>query len=176
MLWDEVKGGRGGNEMASCLYKWVTLMISQNPNLENLTVWTDNCTGQNRNMMMISMYFYVLNKFTNLQEINHKFFLRGHTHMEVDGQHSIIERAKKKIKPSTIFTSNDWANFIRYCKKPMFNVYSMSLEDFYNFGNLCSTTLSPLINRKKCESGEPFKLSEVVWLQIRKESPGKLFF
>jgi hypothetical protein len=58
----------------------------------------------------------------------------------------------------------------------MFNVYSMNLEDFYDFGNLCSTTSSPLINRKKCESGEPFKLSEVVWIQIRKESPGETFF
>jgi hypothetical protein len=58
----------------------------------------------------------------------------------------------------------------------MFNVYSMNLEDFYDFGNLCSTTSSPLINRKKCESGEPFKLSEVVWIQIRKESPEETFF
>jgi hypothetical protein len=59
--------------------------------------------------------------------------------------------------------------------QPMFNVYSMSLEDFYNFGNLHSTTSSPLTIKKKCENGDLFKLSEMVWIQIRKESPGKLF-
>jgi hypothetical protein len=30
-------------------------------------------------------------------------------------------------------------------------------------------------NQEKCENGDPFKLSEMVWIQIRKESPGKLF-
>jgi hypothetical protein len=59
--------------------------------------------------------------------------------------------------------------------QPMFNVYSMSLENFYNFGNLHSTTSSPLTIKKKCENGDSFKLSAMVWIQIRKEGPGKLF-
>jgi hypothetical protein len=59
--------------------------------------------------------------------------------------------------------------------QPMFNVYSMSLEDFYNFDNLHSTTSSPLTIKKKCENGDPFKLSAMVWIQIRKESPVNFF-
>jgi len=45
-----------------------------------------------------------LKKMTNLKIISHKFLLRGLTHLEVDCDHSIIEKAKKKIEHSTIMT------------------------------------------------------------------------
>lgn len=48
------------------------------------------------------MYLWLLEKVPTLKEINHKFLLAGHTHMEVDGKHSVIERAKKQIK-TTLF-------------------------------------------------------------------------
>lgn len=33
----------------------------------------------------------------NLKTIIHKFWLKGHTHMEVDGVHSVIKTAKKRF-------------------------------------------------------------------------------
>lgn len=96
MIWDETTAGRGGNEIASCLFTWAyeELKNPQKP-VENLTVWTDNCSGQNRNINMVFMYLWLLEKVPTLKEVNHKFLLAGHTHMEVDGKHSVIERAKK---------------------------------------------------------------------------------
>lgn len=101
VLWDETKGGRGGNEIASCVLKWALQLKETEPNIEELSIWSDNCAGQNRNFMIVTLYMWLLKKMTNLKIINHKFLLRGHTHMEVDSDHSIIERAKKKIEHSS---------------------------------------------------------------------------
>ncbi|KAF0682293.1 Uncharacterized protein FWK35_00033855, partial [Aphis craccivora] len=95
VLWDETKGGRGGNEIASCVLKWALQLKETEPNIEELSIWSDNCAGQNRNFMIVTLYMWLLKKMTNLKIINHKFLLRGHTHMEVDSDHSIIEKAKK---------------------------------------------------------------------------------
>lgn len=175
MVWDEVTGGRGGNEMASCFLSWANETILQSE-AESLTVWTDNCAGQNRNMMMVLMYIWILHFSSNLNEVNHKFLLRGHTHMEVDGDHSIIERAKKHLPTNTIFTCNDWVNFIANCKKKPFHVKRMTLTDFKNFSSLMDNTSAPLISRKTDTAGEPFLISSVVWLQLRKCEPGILYF
>lgn len=40
----------------------------------------------------------------NLKIINHKYLLRGHTHLKIDSDYSIIERAKKKYRT---FNYND---------------------------------------------------------------------
>lgn len=44
VLWDETKGGRGGNEIASCVLKWaLQLKETESDIIEELTIWSDNC-------------------------------------------------------------------------------------------------------------------------------------
>lgn len=60
-----------------------------------------------------------------MQEINHKFLVPGHTHMECDGDHSIIEKKKKK-HPLPIDHPRDWINLVRLCgSKTPFRVTEM---------------------------------------------------
>lgn len=176
MLWDEVTAGRGGNEMASCFYSWAVQELTGS-STNKLTVWSDNCSGQNRNMNMVLMYIWLLTRIPNLTEINHKYLLAGHTHMEVDGQHSIIERAKKNQISHSVFTCNDWVNFISSCsKKNPFIVQRMNLSDFLDFLSLTKSRESPYISRKMNTNEEPFLISTAVWLQLRKEDLGVLFY
>lgn len=86
MIWYEITAGRGGNEITSCLFTWANEEL-RNPetSIINLTVWTDNCSGQNRNINIVFMYLWLLEMVPTLDEVNHKFLLPGHTHMEVDG-------------------------------------------------------------------------------------------
>lgn len=176
MLWDEVTAGRGGNEMASCLYSWAVQEL-MGTETKKLTVWSDNCSGQNRNLNMVLMYIWLLKTIPNLTEINHKYLLAGHTHMEVDGQHSIIERAKKNLMPHSVFTCNDWVNFIANCKKTNpFVAQRMNIRDFVDFLSLIKTRESPYIARKMNTDEEPFLISSTVWLQLRKERMGLLFY
>lgn len=89
-MWDESISGRGGNELASGLIKWFEKNVLYTSTRE-VTIWSDNCAGQNKNINIIMCYLWLLWKIPNLQCINHKYLMKGHTHMEVDGVHSIIE-------------------------------------------------------------------------------------
>lgn len=45
-IWDETIGGRGGNEIASCLLNIVLHGLGRYG--RKLIIWTDNCIGQNK--------------------------------------------------------------------------------------------------------------------------------
>ena len=94
-MWDEVQGRRGGNEIASCFLKFIQETMTQN--IKRLTVWTDHYPWQNRNIMMV-LHFILINKYPLLETIDHKFLLRGHTHMDIDVPHSVIEREKNQLR------------------------------------------------------------------------------
>lgn len=179
-MWDETTGARGGCEIASCLYKWARENLLTNDKIEELTIWSDNCGGQNRNYIMISFYFWLLKQCPTLKIINHKFLLKGHTHMEVDVQHSVIERAKKKINNTNkgIMIPWDWQQFIRNCSSPNnpIEVYNMELEDFLNFKTLFSGNAAPLVIRKKNCSNDNILISEMVHIQVRATDIGTLFY
>lgn len=58
MMWDETIGARGGNEVASCVLKWCLKFLNSDTNY--LTIWSDNCTGQNRNIMIALCYSWLV--------------------------------------------------------------------------------------------------------------------
>lgn len=62
------------------------------------------------------MFFTILEKKTSIQQINHKFLVPGHTHMECDSDHSLIE---KQMKHSAIQIAHprDWATLISCTNK-----------------------------------------------------------
>lgn len=77
MIWDEHTAARGGNEIASSIFKWFTLLPE---NITTVTIWSDNCPGQNRNVKLFCMYMFLLRKKPHIKIINHKYLRRGHTH------------------------------------------------------------------------------------------------
>nr|CAI5861395.1 unnamed protein product [Callosobruchus analis] len=94
-MWDETVAGRGGKEIASCLLKYFLANIDKST--EEVTIWSDNCPSQNRNINALLAYTTILKLVPTLKVINDKYLLRGHTHLEVDSDHSLIERARKRM-------------------------------------------------------------------------------
>lgn len=88
-MWDESQTNQGANEMASGFLKWVE--ISGTQNIYKNTIWS-NCPSQNRKIIMMMCYFFLLCKILSLKIIKHKFLLKGNTYLAVDTAHSIIER------------------------------------------------------------------------------------
>lgn len=175
VMWDESKSGRGANEMASGMYSWALSNIR--PNHEHLIIWSDNCPSQNRNIVMVMAYFFILKKFPSLKIIEHKFLLRGHTHLEVDSCHSLIEREKKKTLGFQIMTPWDWQQIARMCSiNNPFQIINMETEDFKDFKQLYSNSSSPFISRKKDRSGNDVNISKMVSIQVRADSYGTLFY
>lgn len=173
-MWDETVSGRGGNEISSAILKWLTISPLDNQT-EELTIWSDNCPSQNRNVMIVMCYFYILSICPKLKIINHKYLLRGHTHLEADTDHALIERQVKKTPAFQIATPWDWQQLVRITSSK-FSVINMDTDDFLDFKSLYSDKNAPYIKSRKSESGNTLKISEAVHLQVKREHPGHLFF
>ncbi|KAL4127106.1 hypothetical protein QTP88_011304 [Uroleucon formosanum] len=91
-MWHEAIGGRGSNEIASCLYQKILNLLN---NVTHIITYSDKCGGQNRNINMAAMLSLVTANSSTLHIIDQKFLLPGHTHLECDVDHTKIERAKK---------------------------------------------------------------------------------
>lgn len=176
VIWSENIGGRGGNEVASCLIRWADENKDKIAHVRELTFWSDNCAGQNRNLMVVLAYMWLLHKYPHLRVINHKFMLKGHTHMEVDQIHSQIEQKKKRLKTMQIAVPRDWSQFIRTCGgKRKFDVFEMQSHHFEDVTTLYKKN-GPFVARKKNKEGKDFKILECVWLQVRQEQSGILYY
>ncbi|CAH1118124.1 unnamed protein product [Phaedon cochleariae] len=155
-MWPESTAGRGGNEVASCLFRFLN-SIPESVKIANF--YSDTCGGQNKNFIVNAMYQYALNLHPSLEEINHKFLVPGHTHMECDVDHSVIERAKKK-SPFEIQVPRDWYQLVRIAsKKNKFKVFVMECEHFFSFSEM--TGKGPF--QKKS-----FRMRDVCWLRYTK--------
>lgn len=84
-------------------------VTSGNPAIKEVTYFSDTCGGQNRNQFVASSLIYSLHKSETLDIINHKFFERGHSHMESDAIHSSIEHAKKN---TSVHVPSNWNTVI----------------------------------------------------------------
>lgn len=174
-MWDESVSGRGGNEVASCLTKWVEENVSDE--VKEITIWSDNCPSQNRNVLMTMCYFFILRIKPNIAAVNHKFLARGHTHLEADAVHSMIERERKKLPQFQIITPWDWQQMVRLCgTKKQLTVVNMECIDFKEFKHLFEGSTAPYINKKKDSAGNDFLISHAVHLQVRRSNPGILYY
>ncbi|CAH1984806.1 unnamed protein product [Acanthoscelides obtectus] len=56
------------------------------------------------------------------------------------------------------------------------SIFEMHLDDFKNFEALFSGTGLPLIQKKPTVDKESFLVSSAVWLEVRKQDPGILYY
>lgn len=171
-MWDESIAGRGGNEMASCMLKY-SMNLSRN--IEHLIVWSDNCPSQNRNLQMIMCYFLIMQLKPEMRCIEHKYLLRGHTHMEVDTIHARIEKTLRNTPAFSIVTPWDWQQLVRLCG-PKIEVSEMETIDFKDFNELHNSAKSLLHSNKKTREGQTFLISKIVHMKFLSETPGVLYY
>nr|CAH7763754.1 unnamed protein product [Callosobruchus chinensis] len=176
MMWDESKGARGGNEIASSILEWANSTIPGSE-VEEITLWTDNCYGQNKNISVVMSFFWILHTYPQIKTITQKFLLKGHTHMEADSVHALIERKRKKLNNFAILTPWDWQQVVRQTSSK-YTVHNMELSNFKSFNTLFDRRKHanpPFVNRKKDVNKEPVLLSTCVQLQVHQEKIGTLF-
>ncbi|GFQ78871.1 uncharacterized protein TNCT_122361 [Trichonephila clavata] len=153
-LWHEGMAGRGGNEVASCLLKVITSNLTPK---RNLTVWCDNCAGQNKNRIVLMIMIYAVAK-NILDCIEFKFLVSGHSYMPCDRDFGIIEKRKRLCKP---MVPEEIAEMIAEARHVQpFNVVMMKEEDFYDIFAQCDTFLNT----------SPIKISTASWIKISREN------
>lgn len=177
-MWSETDGGRGSNQIASCVAKHMNTLPSQ---VKHVVLYSDTCGGQNKNSTMLGMFMSIVKNNSNLEIIDHKFLVPGHTHMECDADHAQIEKKKKKTKMQ-IFHPHDWMQLVRQTgEKRKFQVIEMGQQDFLQYSDLfegnnkekCRPLRMPMRKGKMIydDNGDRFLWSQVRWLQFRKSSP-----
>lgn len=162
-MWFETIAGRGANQIASCLYKHLTTQIPRN--VERVIYYSDTCGGQNRNSHVAAMFTWFMQLGDcNIQIIDHKFMVPGHSHMEVDTDHGKIEKRKKKTEIN-IYHPHDWMQLVK-STGPKFRVIEMTQTDFLEFSSLLK---GPLVSKKRSMEGNDFKWLETRWLRYNKQ-------
>ena len=129
-MWSEDVAKRGGNEIASCLYDFIQTKLRLNPDIKEFKLYSDSCAGQNKNRQVLGMLKFLSE--TTSTKMTHTFMVPGHTHMECDSVHAIIEKAKKRMD---IFVPNDWFNLVRMAKTspPYLTVVPINQDKIYRW-------------------------------------------
>lgn len=96
-IYSERKGKKGPNEVISMLNRH---LHSRTPSSRTLTVFADNCGGQNKNNFVLK-YLLVLAHAGIFKEVNYFFFVKGHTKNGCDRGFGIV---KRKVAKNTIYT------------------------------------------------------------------------
>lgn len=175
-IWDETIAKRGSQEIASCLMKYLNNVLDKE--VSEVIFYSDCCPGQTRNIFVSAMFLYVVQKRHEEGHplvIHHKFLEPGHTHMEADTIHALIERAKKRaVDPIEI--PRDWVTFIRYIQcDPNLIVFEMEQREFFDFKSLMKNTF---IHRTENTEAETVYWNSVRWVKyaFNEDSHGKLLY
>lgn len=133
-VWDEVTAKRGANEICSCINKFINTFVP--PEVEKLFIFSDNCSGQNKNFILLMFYLSLIHT-ERFKEITHIYFIPGHTYMAADRDFAMIE--KNMMRHSYIFTPDEHIEIIKNTKKTgenPFEVVKMQQEDFKDYNSL----------------------------------------
>ena len=78
-MWHEGDAKRGANNIASCVWKYIQHCNEHGH--KAIHFFTDNCSGQNKNELLVSMYFHAVQTL-NLDSICHYYLEKGHTEVK----------------------------------------------------------------------------------------------
>jgi hypothetical protein len=129
-VWTENEGKKGSNEVASFLLNYIGMKSAKG--VKEFIFYSDNCSGQNRNRFVFSMYVLAANKYN--VKITHRFLEKGHTQNEGDSVHACIER---KSAGREIYTPSEWYDIIRSAKRNnQYTVIEINQNMIFNFKTL----------------------------------------
>jgi hypothetical protein len=151
-VWDEKTCGRTGSDIASALVAILNEILSKYNSIENLTLWSDSCIGQNKNSLITYALTHLIKNYPNLKEVILKFSVPGHGCVqEVDNIHSLIE---KSFRNEEIFSLEKVCDLIKNAKrKNPLTVIELKKDDFKDY-----QTCAKLFNYKSIPFTKIFQL------------------
>lgn len=158
-FWNETIASRGAQEISSCLIKYFKQFIPKET--KKIILYSDACPGQNRNIKITLMMKKILDSWphNDLQSIEQRFFVSGHSYNSCDRCFGVIEKQKRITE--MIYVPQHWVNIIVQAKKnePKFDVIEMAREDFLS----CKAIEKIITNRKTSINNE-----KINWMKIQK--------
>ena len=108
-IWHEGNGKLTANEFASCIFHYLE---EKTRGYSRVVIFSDGCCYQNRNAILANALSYAAIKLGIV--IEQKILTKGHTQMEVDSVHSVIERALTRV---SISVPMDYVKIIETARK-----------------------------------------------------------
>lgn len=135
-VWDEVTAKRGAVEICSCLNKFVDTFVP--PEVTDLYIFSDNCSGQNKNLTLLLFYLTMIHS-GRFKNIHHIYFRAGHTYMAADRDFALIEKNMRKM--NYVFTPDEHLEIIKNTRRARgdnnnsnpFEVVRMNQADFLDY-------------------------------------------
>jgi len=137
-IYTEGKAGKGSNEVASMIMKYLDRNFI---NTHHLCFWADNCGGQNKNTTMLFLMAYLVIFGTTsghvFQSIEYKFQVKGHTRNSVDrgfGQCTNVRKNTPVWAPSQYhqLINTIKGNMCTNLEKETFYDWTSYLNQFFN--------------------------------------------
>ena len=143
-VWCETTAGRGSNDIASCILQYLkNVTVSA----KTMIVFSDNCSGQNKNFNILSLWQYLVAD-GSFEEIIHIFPVSGHTMMPCDRDFGDIERKLRKTK--CVYTTSEYVEHIKDSRsKNRFNVTEMTADKFVNINAVASAMTKRTVTSDK---------------------------
>jgi hypothetical protein len=182
-VWDESLAKRGSNEVGSCVMNWMTEKASEGVKqvrvlkivfllftlfFKQVTLFSDNCAGQNRNRYIFGAYAHFARKFG--VSVAHIFLEPGHTQNEADSVHALIERTKKNAK---IYIPAQWYSLIASAKVNghPYVVKEVDQSDIFDLKQFVNDT-----NWDKDDKNRKIAWSKVKEVRVQAETPNIVQF
>lgn len=157
--WHEGVAGRGGNEIVSCLLHVLNMGITEK---RNVVIWSDNCTAQNKNRMIVFIYVFLVSCGL-FDTIEHRYLVSGHSFLQCDRDFALIEKRKRKCAPMVPEDLHDVILSSTYTGR--FAIVDMSQKKFVDV----QAAADKILNLKQVN------ISKVVRLKVDSQQPGILF-
>ncbi|CAH1110446.1 unnamed protein product [Psylliodes chrysocephalus] len=135
VLWHEGIAGRKQEEIISAFHAF----FSTNRDINQIVMWTDNCTSQNKNWAFITFLIFLINsQELGTEKIHMKYFEPGHSYMSADSFHHQVELSLKKQKKTYDFS--DFSAAVQSANKGHVTVKCLNINEIADWKNCSSIT------------------------------------
>ena len=168
--WHEGLSKRGANEIATCVFK--ALDFYNSTGIKNVSLYSDGCTGQNKNSIMATMLLYVVASCVNIEEISLRFFESFHGQNEGDSAHSAISYAIKQ--GGDLFVPSQLSPVFKLARRNQpYLVHCLRHDDILDFKELSKTLR--VLSVKVADTGEAIRWTDVMEIKVQKQNLHQIF-
>lgn len=137
IIWQEGTAGRDAADVTSAFLRF----LETERDAETVTFWTDNCSSQNKNWVLISGVLQAVHRSDlKLQKVTMKYLQKGHTSVSAGTVHPVCNKGLKRTK--NVLDMTDFKSAISRSSE----VIEMKPEDFRDVVNSISAQKLKLLS------------------------------
>ena len=165
-LWHEGQSKRGSSEIATAVHK--ALKFYDEAGVKKAYLFSDGCSGQNKNSVLPAMMLnFVLNS-TNMHEISLRYFVTSHGQCEGDSAHSAINHALTRA--GDVFQPIQLEPIVHGARKKPYTVNMLQYDSFLDFKSMAKD-LRILESRD-----EKVDWNDIMEVQVLAKHPNTVFY